>query len=361
DAGTTWSVVALPIPASDPTFMRPVQASGAPAVLILPQRTGPLFVSTDDGRSWSARPVSLPGDYVTSLSAARVSNAAVPVIYLGTGLGHLWRSADLGVSWEQLSVTNPFALSVRDIAIDAAGSPGPSAEHVFVALGVDAPQEYANRMDVGGVVSSTDSGGHWTDVGQALSTTSVNALLLRGSTLFAGTNDGVEQNIGGRWSVAGRRFPHVRVTDLFASADEEAIFATTYGRGTWRAITPRKSAGQIRAVLRRELVPHGRAARIGALLRRRGFSASIRALTAGRVLIRWYLVRHNGKPKRALVAIGRKTFTEAGSAVVKIALTAPGRRLLNHASRLTLTAEGAFTPVDQAAVLASGRFTLRRR
>jgi hypothetical protein len=96
------------------------------------------------------------------------------------------------------------------------------------------------------------------------------------------------------------------------------------------------------------------------LLRRRGFSASIRALTAGRVLIRWYLVRHNGKPKRALVAIGRKTFTEAGSAVVKIALTAPGRRLLNRASRLTLTAEGAFTPVDQAAVLASGRFTLRR-
>jgi photosystem II stability/assembly factor-like uncharacterized protein len=364
DGGAHWSVVPLPVPASDATFMRPLQAARDPAVLVLPQRTGPMYVSTNDGQSWTVRTVdALAGDYAVRFAAGKVPHAPHPVIYVGTGSGRLWLSRDLGASWQQLDIPNPAGLSVRSIEVDTARSPGPGAEHLFVALGVDVPQEYSKGNHVGGVIESTDGGAHWTDISRPLSATSVNALLLKGSTLFAGTNNGVVQDVGGHWITAGKRFPNVRVTDLFASADGGAIFASTYGRGTLRALTPHPSARQIRKSLRKQLVPHGKAARIEALLKRGGYRRLFTALTAGHEEIRWYFIRHrrNRPPQKVLLAVGHHAFTEAGSATVKIALTKQGRRLLAHARRLKVRGTAIFIPAGGTPVTAYERFTLRRR
>lgn len=356
DAGAHWAAVQLPAPAPDPTFMRPVQASGAPDVLVLPQRYGPMFVSADDGQSWHERPSPDPGSDLIAVTAARVRGSALPEIYAGSGAGRLWRSGDLGVSWHQVAIPNPSGLAVRDVAVDLPRSGSATAERLYVGLGVDVPQQYATRSRVGAVLRSSDSGAHWDDISGALSATTVTSLSLHWGVLVAGTNDGVYERVAGRWKLAGRGFPRTRVTDLFESADGRALFATTYGRGTLVLPPPAgPSAAKIRALLRTQLIVHRRASRIEAVLRHGGYERAVSALTGGRLTIRWRTSKH------ALVAVGRRTFSRARRGRIKINLTARGRRLLRGARRsVKLSAEGTFDPAGRAAVHATRRLTLRR-
>jgi hypothetical protein len=110
---------------------------------------------------------------------------------------------------------------------------------------------------------------------------------------------------------------------------------------------------QIKSSLLRQLTPHGKASRIGALLRHGGYTFSFQALTGGAVVIQW----HSG---HVLVAVGKVTFTRAGRAKLIVKLTRAGGRLLATASpRLTLVAHGAFTPTARPVITAARRFHLR--
>jgi hypothetical protein len=117
------------------------------------------------------------------------------------------------------------------------------------------------------------------------------------------------------------------------------------------------TAAQIRALLRTEIAPHGKAGRIRALLRR-AYRLHFRVLTAGTAKVGWYRLRKGRKP--VLIAKGRRTFAGPGGATMVVKLTAPGRRQLRRANRLGLTARGTFTPASGAPVKAARRFTLRR-
>ena len=138
------------------------------------------------------------------------------------------------------------------------------------------------------------------------------------------------------------------------------------GGGTPPAVSPSPiggstafgpTAGQIRALLRTQITPRGKAGRIRALLKR-GYRLRFRALTAGTAKVGWYRLRKRGKP--VLIASGRRRFAAAGSAIITMKLTAAGRRQLRRAKRLRLRAKGTFTPVPAAPVTAARRFTLRR-
>src|SRR5664279_3287353 len=126
------------------------------------------------------------------------------------------------------------------------------------------------------------------------------------------------------------------------------------------------SAAQIRALLAGQLTPSGKKAKIAALLRSGVFTVAFKALEPGTVVIAWYQVpagaklAKKAKPKPVLVASGKLTFSAAGTAKVKIKLTAAGKSLLRHAKQIKLTVKGTFTPTGKAPVSALRAFTLKR-
>jgi hypothetical protein len=112
------------------------------------------------------------------------------------------------------------------------------------------------------------------------------------------------------------------------------------------------TAAQIRALLRSQITPHGRAARISRLLTH-AYPLRLRALVAGTAKVRWFR-------KHVLIASGRHTFGAAGTAKLRMKLTKAGRKRLRHVKKLKLTAAGTFTYDGGAPVAATRRFTLRR-
>ena len=126
------------------------------------------------------------------------------------------------------------------------------------------------------------------------------------------------------------------------------------------------SSAQVATLLAGELTPSGKAAKIAALLKGGGFTVVFKALEAGTAVINWYQVppgaklAKKAKPKPVLVATGRRTFSAAGTATIKIKLTAAGKRLLKHAKKLKLTAKGTFTPTGKAPITATRTFVLKR-
>jgi hypothetical protein len=128
-------------------------------------------------------------------------------------------------------------------------------------------------------------------------------------------------------------------------------------------VPPAPTAGQIKALLLKQLALSGRAAKIGAILQRGGYSFSFRALSAGRVVVSWYYLpkgAHIAKGKPVLVATAKHTFTTAATAKITIKLTTTGKQLLKHAQRLKLTAKGTFTPTSKHAIVATKTLKLTR-
>jgi hypothetical protein len=116
------------------------------------------------------------------------------------------------------------------------------------------------------------------------------------------------------------------------------------------------SSAQIANLLGQQLIPSGKAAKIGALLKNGGLTMPFKVREAGTLVVGWYELPAGAKlakkAKPVLVASGDMTFSTAGTGKLRIRLTAVGKRLLEHVKRLRLEAKGVFTPRGQAPVTA---------
>ncbi len=123
---------------------------------------------------------------------------------------------------------------------------------------------------------------------------------------------------------------------------------------------------ELEALLAAQLTPTGRAAKIAAVLRSGSYAGPFDGPESGTVVIDWYELPHGArlakrsKPQPILIASGHGHFGSAGRIVIKIKLTAAGKRLLRHAARVQLTAKATFTPVGLPPVTVVKTFLLRR-
>jgi hypothetical protein len=124
------------------------------------------------------------------------------------------------------------------------------------------------------------------------------------------------------------------------------------------------SQAQVLAALSAALSPHGKNAKIGALLKHGGYTFTFTAPSAGVVAISWYFVptgAHLTKAAKPVkLAAGHASFTQPGTGKVKVRLTRAGKRLLKHARRLKVTSKASFTPTASSGATERKSFKLRR-
>jgi len=127
---------------------------------------------------------------------------------------------------------------------------------------------------------------------------------------------------------------------------------------------PPLTTAQIRALLLEHLIPGGTRAKIATVLNHGGYSFLFTAPSAGRLSISWLRVPRRAhlasQPKTVLIAAATKRFATAGRVRIKIKLTRRGKRLLEAAQRVKLTAKATFTPRGRPSITALITFTLRR-
>ena len=151
-------------------------------------------------------------------------------------------------------------------------------------------------------------------------------------------------------------------TDSTSSTSSPSSTGPGLGDGTTATI----SKAQIAALLGQQLVPSGRAATIGALLKAGGLTMPFTALEAGRLVVDWYAVPTGAKlakyskAKPVLVASGQMTFSGAKTGKVKVKLTEAGRPLLRHTNRIKLQATGTFMPTGGTEVGATRGLSITR-
>lgn len=154
----------------------------------------------------------------------------------------------------------------------------------------------------------------------------------------------------------------IRVTETASNAGGAGVAATS---APLAVVLPPLSRSQIKKLLGSLIPPGGKLAKIPALLRNGLYSLSFNAPGPGKLTIAWYVVPRGAhiakvKPKPVLVAIGKLTVSRAGKALIKIKLTAHGKKLLKHARSLKLTGKGSFTPTGHPVVTTTKTFTIRR-
>jgi hypothetical protein len=157
-----------------------------------------------------------------SLVALEVNRSYPDVVYSGSASGRVWRTADGGGTWTDLTAGLP-GRSVNDIAADPM-NPG----RAFAVLG-------GFNTDH---VFEWNEGSGWTPRGSGLPNVPTNTVLMLTDTdVLVGTDTGVFRSYDGgqTWQPYMDGFPEgVPVTDLKYNQLQNLITAGTYGRGAWQ-------------------------------------------------------------------------------------------------------------------------------
>ena len=186
---------------------------------------GGVFLSTDNGTSWTAANDGLTDTHIQALAVSG-SN-----LFAGTYGGGVFHSTNYGASWVSANVGLPRAnydtTQYASIAFLAVIGTNLVAATSNTSYNGGSPTYY------GGIFLSTNSGANWTHVRNELPTTPILALVASGTNLFAGTDGAVflSTNSGANWTPASNGFPSSDVGVLAVSGTN--LFGTTDG-AVWR-------------------------------------------------------------------------------------------------------------------------------
>ena len=200
-------------------------AAGDPDVIYAGTDDGNLWVTADGGANWSLISASMPQRWVTRVTVHPTDPATVIVTFSGfrsgENMGHIFRSTDMGASWEDISNNLPEA-PIQVMRFDP-----------------DYPDYYYVGSDLG-VYYSLDAGSNWAVLGENYPAAGVADLMVHAATrtLTAATH--------------GRSMLRIDISNLTALRPGEARPADTF---TLENIYPNpfNSQAQIEFVLHRAL------------------------------------------------------------------------------------------------------------
>ena len=189
-----------------------------------------VFVSDDRGSTWTNTGASGSWSLATCPSNANRLYAAGATTFNTSTSGTLWRTDNLGDDgWFALhnnpGFPPPNTISkITDIAV------GPTnANVVYVTIGGFTPGVKVFR--------SFFAGAGWENYSGSLPDIPINcAAVGSGGDVYIGTDLGVfyRNSVMDDWMPFNNALPNVPVTDLFINENEGRIYASTFGRGTWR-------------------------------------------------------------------------------------------------------------------------------
>jgi hypothetical protein len=159
---------------------------------------GGVFLSTNNGTSWTAVNSGLTNNDIRSLAISGTN------IFAGTG-GGVFLTTNSGTSWTNSGLTNT---SIRSLAI--------SGTNIFAGGW--------------GVFLSTNNGTSWTSVNSGLTDSSISSLTVSGTNIFAGTwQSGVflSTNNGTSWTAVNSGLTDITILSFAISGTN--IFAGTWG------------------------------------------------------------------------------------------------------------------------------------
>jgi hypothetical protein len=208
-----------------------------------------IFHSTNNGDSWTAVNTGLTNTGVAALAVSQTN------LFAGTSGGGVFLSTNNGTSWTAVN-TGLTNMTVLTFAVSGTNLfAGTSGGGVFLstnngtswtAVNTGLPNAGVYALAVGGsnlfagttgsgVFLSTNNGTSWTAVNTGLTDASVYALAVSGTNLFAGTLRGgvyLSTNSGMTWSAVNTGLPNTVVLTLAVS--DPNLFAGTWDAGVWR-------------------------------------------------------------------------------------------------------------------------------
>jgi ligand-binding sensor domain-containing protein len=231
---------------------------------------GNVYVSTDNGISWSDKGISWPmADTITGAEDINSFTSMGGNIFAGTDHG-VFLSIDHGMNWKSASVglprLSPFGLPPQVMRIVAQGTDlfaGTTGEGIF--LSIDNGESWTavdggltntsmsiyglasigskifsgvfefNTNLTGGVFVSTNEGASWSVVDNGLTNHTINVLTANSTNLFAGTNSGtfLSTNLGATWLCFSKGTPVDSLAVGAISVINSHLFVGT-GYGAWR-------------------------------------------------------------------------------------------------------------------------------
>jgi len=199
---------------------------------ILYYGTQKVYKTTNAAGNWTAISPDLSnGPHSGNLAFGTVSTIDVSplnsnVIYAGTDDGNVWVTQDGGSNWDLISATLPNLWTTKVLA-----SPE-NASTVYVTF-----SGYRYGEDNGHVFKSDDFGVSWNDISSNLPDIPVNDILKDSyGNLFLGTDIGVlaSLNEGANWEPLGINMPSVVVNDMYIHEETEYLYVATYGRSSYK-------------------------------------------------------------------------------------------------------------------------------
>ena len=168
DNGTSWTAVDSGMGYTWVNSLAVSAAGNGGANIFAGTQNGGVFLSTNNGKSWTLPSTRLSNEVVYALGVEGTN------LFAGTGEG-VFLSTDKGTSWTAAGLSNAIVSALAFFPNGAGGT------NIFAGT-------IYTSLSNGGIFLSTDNGTTWTAVNTGLTNTNISSLALSETDLFVGTN-----------------------------------------------------------------------------------------------------------------------------------------------------------------------------